>query len=294
MATLECILCSTIIRKKGDVNLVYGKREIDVPLELENLSFVVQPLSKHICRLCLNSIKQRATLKKRFDELNGKLLFGYQEKARGKGFAIKMKETAKRSLRFTESSAYQPPVNVPYHSTPLKVRDEGQDDQGNLPQRHLGEAEPRTSPILTESFQSTPSSSTLLHSADTLVNLPELVQTETATETIVSVEVQWRSKTRRRILPVDLSSLGKMLCRGTYAQVARAAWRNDKLREQLILLVVKEIDKECSGMCSSKMDASSLYGFSDLFKEQVCLYDSHAVVKHYFHSALRIDCKYCL
>ena len=71
-------------------------------------------------------------------------------------------------------------------------------------------------------------------------------------ETIVTVEVQWESKTRCRILPADLCSLGKMLCRGTYTQIARAAWRNDKLKEQLVLLFLKEIYKECTGMCSSR------------------------------------------
>ena len=55
-----------------------------------------------------------------------------------------------------------------------------------------------------------------------------------------------------RILPDDLSSLGKMMCRGTYVQIARAAWQNPKVREQLISLFLKEIDKKCSGLSSSK------------------------------------------
>ena len=59
LATLECILCPTIIQKKGDVNLVHGKRDIDVGYEIGNLSFVVQQHSQHICRSCLNSMKQR-------------------------------------------------------------------------------------------------------------------------------------------------------------------------------------------------------------------------------------------
>ena len=74
----------------------------------------------------------------------------------------------------------------------------------------------------------------------------------TITEPIVTVEVKWQCKTKRRILPADLCSLGKMLCLGIFTQIARAAWRNDKLREQLVLLFLKEIDKEFTGMCSSK------------------------------------------
>ena len=51
----------------------------------------------------------------------------------------------------------------------------------------------------------------------------EVENISTAQATIVSVKVQWKSKTATRILPDDLGSIGKMLCRGTYTQVARAA-----------------------------------------------------------------------
>ena len=81
---------------------------------------------------------------------------------------------------------------------------------------------------------------------------PDPMQIDAIAETLVTIEVQWRSKTMRKILRDDLSFLGKMLCRGTYKQIARAAWRNDKIREHLILLVLHEIDKECSGMCSTR------------------------------------------
>ena len=47
-----------------------------------------------------------------------------------------------------------------------------------------------------------------------------------------------------------LESLGKMLCRGAYGQIATATWKNPILRKQLLFL--KEVDKECSTMCSLK------------------------------------------
>ena len=76
-------------------------------------------------------------------------------------------------------------------------------------------------------------------------------QDETA-YTLVSIRVQWKSQTSNEILPADLCSLGKMMCRGTYAQIARAAWKNGKVREQLITLFLKEVDKECCNFCASK------------------------------------------
>ena len=52
--------------------------------------------------------------------------------------------------------------------------------------------------------------------------------------------------------PPDLESIGKMLCRGTYTQVANAAWRCSKVREHIIRQFLKEINRECSAMCSKK------------------------------------------
>ena len=43
-----------------------------------------------------------------------------------------------------------------------------------------------------------------------------------------------------------------MLYRGTYTQIARAAWRNSKIREQLIKLFLKEVDRECSNVLNKK------------------------------------------
>ncbi len=53
-----------------------------------------------------------------------------------------------------------------------------------------------------------------------------------------------------RNLPTQLVSLGTMMCRGSYQQIAHAAWRNDSIRPALIKLFLKEIDKECCKICS--------------------------------------------
>lgn len=68
----------------------------------------------------------------------------------------------------------------------------------------------------------------------------------------VSVSVEWPSKTVVRELPDTLDSLGKMICRGTYKQIASAAWRNLRLKKELQTLFIRDVDKECSAICSSK------------------------------------------
>ena len=69
-------------------------------------------------------------------------------------------------------------------------------------------------------------------------------------ECAVSVQIEWKTKTKRKILTEDISSLGKMLCRGTYKQIARAAWRCKPLQKHFLEEIAKQIHKECSSMCS--------------------------------------------
>lgn len=65
-------------------------------------------------------------------------------------------------------------------------------------------------------------------------------------ESSVYVEVVWPSKTKRRELPPELSSIGKMLCRGTCEQVANAAGMCQKLRAYLIQRNQSSYETNCS------------------------------------------------
>ena len=68
----------------------------------------------------------------------------------------------------------------------------------------------------------------------------------------VTVKVKCPSKNRERKLPVDLESLGKMLVRGTYRQIANAAWKNTSINKHLRELMVRELEKETTQLCSKK------------------------------------------
>lgn len=69
----------------------------------------------------------------------------------------------------------------------------------------------------------------------------------------VSIKVnKWPSKDAERKLPEDLESLGKMLTRGMYKQIPNAAWQYKSLKKELTELVKKDIEKECSHLCSKK------------------------------------------
>eukprot|EP00795_Rhopilema_esculentum_P015006 gene15006-biopygen4615 len=62
-------------------------------------------------------------------------------------------------------------------------------------------------------------------------------------QTQVTVRVNWTSKVKKRKLPHDLASLGKMLSHGTYKQMANAALRHDRIRGALTGFMLKEITK---------------------------------------------------
>ena len=70
--------------------------------------------------------------------------------------------------------------------------------------------------------------------------------------TSVNVRIEWPSNKMEWKVPEQLESLGKMLVRATYKQIANAAWRSPNLRKELQLLVLKEIDPERTAMCSKK------------------------------------------
>ena len=67
------------------------------------------------------------------------------------------------------------------------------------------------------------------------------------------MSIKWADRTKTRVLPPELSAVGKMLCRGTKKQIARAAWQCDTIRKHLYEEVVKQIHKECVTMCVKRL-----------------------------------------
>ena len=65
----------------------------------------------------------------------------------------------------------------------------------------------------------------------------------------VTVSIEWAARVKKKVLPEELSSLGKILCRGRKKQIARAAWHCDEIRSHLYVEVAKQIHKECVAMC---------------------------------------------
>ena len=108
-------------------------------------------------------------------------------------------------------------------------------------------------------------------------NVPILPTGSGQSSGVVSIKFQWLNSQKERGLPDDMQSLGKMLVRGIYTQIANAAWKSAALRDQLQILALKQIDSECNGLCLTKQpsclkspDKDKLLDFSfEKFNEQL-------------------------
>lgn len=102
-------------------------------------------------------------------------------------------------------------------------------------------------------LNSTPKKRCLSHStARELTVSPISTNNAEKTQSDVTINVKWKSKKASRMLPPDLESIGKMLVRGTYKQIAHATWKNVNLKKHLVELILKEVEKEAIGLCSKK------------------------------------------
>ena len=67
----------------------------------------------------------------------------------------------------------------------------------------------------------------------------------------VIVQLNFPSETRKVQLKEELKSLGIMIARGTFKQIANAAMRHPRIREDILKIVLKEIDRECNSLCQA-------------------------------------------
>lgn len=223
-----------------------------------NISFELKSLSiernsDYICRACFRKLKKRRQLLEELQNIEDLFkLTGNQP-------------TAQQSPRKRQSNE----VNV-----------------GTPPKR------PRENPpSRSEVFTSTPVKSRQLQCPLSPVENQENT-TKPKQSIDVKVRVTWPSKEKEIKLPEDLESLGKMLVRGTYKQIANAAWKVQNLKTELVNLMLKEIEKETTSLCSRK-DPSCLRKTDKKSMQNLTMEEVSREVKTrapLFHSVLTISC----
>ena len=249
-----CVLCNSAIIKNGDKNLIVGRSEFNVKAEISTLEFSVDvSRSVYICKVCLSKLKKRRALISNLRDVNSSLRQSYS--AFGSNPQLFTNATTKSTARTL------------FESDESDMRCDVQPTKRVALQGGLS-SEPQAFEII-PLMSSTPSKEhrkkesavviSPIPKADTPVNAREDIRQEIGEadqnvnkRTTVQVRVEWPSKHKVNNSPESLESLGKMLCRGTYKQIAGAVWKNPILKKHVQQLFLKEVDRECSAMCSVK------------------------------------------
>ena len=235
----RCVLCNELFSRPKDKYLIQGRSKENLVFELESLPFTVDlSSSKHICRRCVNALKKRRSLILQVSEIENGLKANYPDASstadpidHGDSSA----NTSKRKRLNTEKE-------VPLLSASLSATtNSGTTSSANA----FSQSTPKKDP--------SQSSTRSIRSSTVPIALSPILPSKKPEDTEVFITAKWPSKTAERKLPSDLESLGKMLLRGTYKQIAHAAWKNLSLKRELLLIVIKDIDKECSALCSKKI-----------------------------------------
>eukprot|EP00112_Aurelia_sp_Birch-Aquarium-sp1_P015733 Seg3510.1 transcript_id=Seg3510.1/GoldUCD/mRNA.D3Y31 product="hypothetical protein" protein_id=Seg3510.1/GoldUCD/D3Y31 len=220
MSDSLCTLCKAETTLKCDRNLVEGSGAFDPKSELLNLEIVVvEPLNKYICRKCVDMLKKRKNLKEGLKMINEKIVSLYRTTASSAGKLVK--------FRFVDEISVKPKKTLLTEKEPVE-------DYGELSAHEAFSVQPQS--------QSTP----LKQKAATTKRIP-------SEQVPVKLIVNWPSGVKTRTLLDDLIPLGKSLINGSFRQIASAAWKSEGLRKALLAVLKKEVQKECTCLCSRKV-----------------------------------------
>lgn len=223
----DCILCKEVIGRAKDKYLVQGRSKEDFVYEIKSLPFVVDFTCKHICKSCVCLLKKRRNLIKQTTEIEERF------KSKHTLYSATLHQSTTLSSHSKRSNS---DVEVDHSPTKKSRNDE-------TSQEIFTNSTPKKEGTPLVYVGTLPESPILKHDGEA---------GRKSEKTRVLINVKWPTKDYTRTLPSELDSLAKMLVRGTYKQIANAAWKNASLKRELQLRMMKEIDKECSGLCSKK------------------------------------------
>ena len=247
----SCVLCGLGIVKNTDKNLVDGRRgnTFNVQGELLSLEYKVEIDSMYICRNCLSARKKRRALLTNLQEGNSTIKKIVHSK-KSSAFPLPVNVISTPSLNQLSYSQEQATKRVALENLRTSVHSvDSEEDGSGLPSSTSVD---QWSSRLTSTpckEKSRPASFPVL--AEPVSPIPARYSVEEK-KTRVQVTVEWPSRTKVNTLHEGLEWLGKMLCRGTYKQIAGAVWKNPILRKHVQQLYLEEVDRKCTAMCSLK------------------------------------------
>ena len=229
----RCGLCGLQIATKHDFNLISGKT--DYRPEVLDLPFPVNLDShaRYICKRCIELLNKRKGHKKKLQEVETSLW------NRVKEYTDKPANTEKQ---IASECTTEDPLVIEVQSPTVDAT--------------------RPGPIIASTPKAPPPPRKLIIIQDgkgnatssrqgTKCQVGRFCQMEDGGKaaTTVKLKICWPSKILTKDASPDLVPLCVMLGKGTYKQIASAAWKHKDIRQQLIKIVLKEIDKECCTLC---------------------------------------------
>ena len=204
-----CNLCCRSIEKSHErILFAKGRKQFDIIAEIESLEISLRPIGKYICRNCVAQLKKRRGLLEQLAKLEGELKSSHRKED-----SVAVKRTGELPIGDQDAPANKQ-VRVEAECVPLV--------ETSSPVRPVIRT-PRTSlwpvsPISTSGQPQPCQPAMVIEEAENEVSRESGVRNRSVD---VSIKVNWPSKpNRERKLPEDLESLGKMLARGTYKQIA--------------------------------------------------------------------------
>ena len=221
MSERLCTLCNAETTLKCDRNLVEGSGTFNPKSELLKLEIVVfEPFNKYICRKCVDVLKKRRNLKEGLKIINEKIVSLYRETASSAGKLVKFRHEDEISVKPKKILLQE---TEPVEDCLAELSSHKAFCQSIQPQ-----------------LQSTP--------------FKKKAAKKTPTQKVpVKLIVHWPSGVKTRMLSDDLIPLGKSLVNGSFKQIAAAAWKSEGLRNALLAVLKKEVQKECTYLCSRKV-----------------------------------------
>ena len=248
----SCVLCSNSIVQNCDKNLVNGRKgtTFNVRAEILTLDYEVPINSPYICRSCLALVKKRRALLTSLGEVNSKLHKVVNRSSNNFMLPVSKSSTPQSNLFKGDFRQEQPAKRVALED----LRSGDQRHQSSHDSDVLNRISVEQFPV--SAVTSTPCKDKGHPAAFPAIPVSPITGREgdeTSSgpkKTRVLVTVEWPSRTKDNVSHEGLKSLGKMLCRGTYKQIAGAVWRNPILKKHVQQLFLQEVDRECTALCS--------------------------------------------
>eukprot|EP00112_Aurelia_sp_Birch-Aquarium-sp1_P018191 Seg4306.2 transcript_id=Seg4306.2/GoldUCD/mRNA.D3Y31 product="hypothetical protein" protein_id=Seg4306.2/GoldUCD/D3Y31 len=206
-----CIFCFKRLEKPNDRNLVDWRGKFNAAEALRDLPFIVKNTSRFISTHCLSLLKKWIGLQAKISQLSSELRDQHLQASSREGTLIGTNSRPK-----SDKIPDQPPRKIQLFSP------EGLSSIGK--KVHVA---------------------TQTNAMTVLSKIPsKYEENEDDASQQVSVHVEYESGVREKKLPKSLQSLGKMLVRGTFRQIATAAWHCADLRPHIISRFLRTVHKE--------------------------------------------------